>query len=882
MGQRIKQDTNYTKKTEISNQHVAKAKELEQMKRKHQFMIEQLQAMQTRWYTLDSIYRQEETIRGSIQNELQHLNTLKVEKLQKERLALRYVDDYEQMEQFFADPYIDEQIEQWQNQFDFLEKGTRFLSQLNLSLETQDYPYWPISLITTTDQVPKLIEKITAQRDKIQYPLLVLSLDEANALVQGEQKAITQVVVPTHWDYHKEITNFTEWKQNLRARANILISERQQVEDTLAKWSHMEQQLIQFLAECPQVLIFEKEEQIRSLKEDLEAIEQQIRSFTTEIEEKSEKIRIQQAELIDDRDSLHHLNMQLADAIRHEQLNQQVEEKQKQVHALEEASRLVKIDLQKAVFAVKRSSEALENCKERLGERKSDKRSQVDSHILYLKSKDMTQPVFSSKSIEQLTATYDSVIRKLANESTTRQLIQQKIEQFITNKQEAEDRLAQLHSEGEPITKILLLPSDIKQKISQLTMQRNEEKTMLSEKEEQLTKANSLFIKQQTLHEQKSAQFHQKFAGEPLVSFQEPLQTVKQNLQKEQEGLDRLTKSLYNEKQKISTALTEIDEVVHHYDVLNGKFEFLHPQIEGILLTEEDRLALTYHARKMLKEIENVLEEAKNNYTKMSDRLVNDKNKFIQFCHQKIQDSKLRDHTIQGLNVHTKYKDIQQFSTHMLARIANAIQIAETTMKEKDQELEQFIHRMYTHVANVIDELKAIPRNTRVKTVDGPTEIYRFAIPEWQEHEAKQAIRVYVERLGQRLEHIDFKDATGIENTTAIKEEIQKILNTQQLLNVIVQQKRLKAFCRKVTNDLSITSQSYPWEQSNKWSGGEKWSKNMTLFLGILNYIAEKIKMFVRQRREIEQLLLIILLEKLQASMSCNLSFILQNNLASK
>src|SRR5699024_5499220 len=30
------------------------------------------------------------------------------------------------------------------------------------------------------------------------------------------------------------------------------------------------------------------------------------------------------------------------------------------------------------------------------------------------------------------------------------------------------------------------------------------------------------------------------------------------------------------------------------------------------------------------------------------------------------------------------------------------------------------------------------------------------------------------------------------------------------------------------------------WEKSNRWSGGERWSKNMTLFLGILNYLAEK------------------------------------------
>jgi hypothetical protein len=56
----------------------------------------------------------------------------------------------------------------------------------------------------------------------------------------------------------------------------------------------------------------------------------------------------------------------------------------------------------------------------------------------------------------------------------------------------------------------------------------------------------------------------------------------------------------------------------------------------------------------------------------------------------------------------------------------------------------------------------------------------------------------------------------------------------------ILGDKRIKIKCRKVTNDLKIGQAPMSWEHSNKWSGGEKWSKNMTLFLSLLNYIAEK------------------------------------------
>jgi len=37
-----------------------------------------------------------------------------------------------------------------------------------------------------------------------------------------------------------------------------------------------------------------------------------------------------------------------------------------------------------------------------------------------------------------------------------------------------------------------------------------------------------------------------------------------------------------------------------------------------------------------------------------------------------------------------------------------------------------------------------------------------------------------------------------------------------------------------------ISSTPIEWSHTSKWSGGEKWSKNMTLFLGLQNYLAEK------------------------------------------
>ncbi|MFD1955291.1 hypothetical protein ACFSL6_14195 [Paenibacillus thailandensis] len=86
----------------------------------------------------------------------------------------------------------------------------------------------------------------------------------------------------------------------------------------------------------------------------------------------------------------------------------------------------------------------------------------------------------------------------------------------------------------------------------------------------------------------------------------------------------------------------------------------------------------------------------------------------------------------------------------------------------------------------------------------------------------------------------------GTEQPAAIRKDIEKWLDAKQLLQKVFQQGAvIRISCRKVNNDQQVTGATYSWEESNRWSGGEKWSKNMTLFLGVLNYVAEKRQQFI-------------------------------------
>jgi hypothetical protein len=113
-------------------------------------------------------------------------------------------------------------------------------------------------------------------------------------------------------------------------------------------------------------------------------------------------------------------------------------------------------------------------------------------------------------------------------------------------------------------------------------------------------------------------------------------------------------------------------------------------------------------------------------------------------------------------------------------------------------------------------------------------------VPDWDEKEGKEELSKHMDWMLIQLEGDQFKDENGGEINEQIRKSIEKWLQSKQLLQIVMKQNTIKIKCRKVTNDGKVNSTPFSWEQSNAWSGGEKWSKNMTLFLGILNYLAEK------------------------------------------
>jgi len=195
---------------------------------------------------------------------------------------------------------------------------------------------------------------------------------------------------------------------------------------------------------------------------------------------------------------------------------------------------------------------------------------------------------------------------------------------------------------------------------------------------------------------------------------------------------------------------------------------------------------------------------------------------------------------VTGIKHKKLFKDILEWQQRMNQRIARTIEIAENDIREHDKEVQQFISLLHSYLHTMAQELRMIPRKTRIKVEDQWKDIFIINVPEWDEKEGKEELSNYIDWILKQLEGDQYKDENGVEVEASVRKAIEKWMQSKQLLQNVMKQNTIKVKCRKVTNDGKVSSSPYTWEVSNSWSGGEKWSKNMTLFLGILNYLAEK------------------------------------------
>ena len=450
-------------------------------------------------------------------------------------------------------------------------------------------------------------------------------------------------------------------------------------------------------------------------------------------------------------------------------------------------------------------------------------------------------PEYTEKSEELLRQVRKDLKNEIDKKQKGREQLEYNLESDKKSLKNLQKELNSLLAENEyEIDKNFDFPISGMDEIERLSNDIKNMKKPIKKLEDEKNSLHDEYINFKSKYDIRKEDFYKEY--DQVIIFDEALEEVESKIDKEKEKIEMQDKYLSERQESLNKEDEDIQNVLLELKTQNGKYMYLAEDIKDISIDDDVKESFPYNRQgliqSMMEKLEQLFSESEIQRKKVEEK----KQEFMKFCETSIDDVKLRHMAASGVEYRNSYEEIKKWQKSMSTRIQKIIDIVESQMREHDSQLQQFIGYLHSYILSIADELRAIPKKTRVKVDDSWKEVFIFNVPEWNEKEGRESLVKYVEWMLGELDSDRFKDENGIENDGEVKKAIEKWLSSKQLLQCVMNNNSIKVKCRKVTNDGKVNSIPYSWEESNHWSGGEKWSKNMTLFLGILNYTAEKRK----------------------------------------
>jgi hypothetical protein len=161
----------------------------------------------------------------------------------------------------------------------------------------------------------------------------------------------------------------------------------------------------------------------------------------------------------------------------------------------------------------------------------------------------------------------------------------------------------------------------------------------------------------------------------------------------------------------------------------------------------ENYINFEYEYQKVLRSTKDDLEVKRTEYNRKKQEIDEKKKEYLRFCNELITEPRLKESAIKGIERNRNYKELLEYQNNMKEILEKNIRIAEEDRRESDAELQTFLSHIMTYSRNVINEIDAIQHKTKIKVDDKPKQIFIFNIPVYDEHDAKEALRRYINQL---------------------------------------------------------------------------------------------------------------------------------------
>lgn len=799
-------------------------------------LIEQAETILYDLNIYDTIYVKEESIRNSLADRVERLSNDFEDALMTERISSRLADLYTDVPFFVTDTLVNKKIQQINQQVDYIMHGVEYLEQVietsGETIETlfEQYPYWASSIVTTEKSKEKVMEFISGLRGEMTTPVYILTTDEAKAIIAGSmttEKTQTRIF-PFAWKDNLETETFTKWKEEILVQASDAKADRQLL--------HKKLETVQSVYKLSEKFFgMYSHAYYKSLVEATEEYDKLVAHLASEInsnEDLYDKHQQEQKKIMTVVDQLNQeikdLEQKFAKSLTFIKLTGS--KRTKLTNIMDYQQRLARLEKDKMFMKdeINRQDDLLTELRESLTEAKQQLNT-VERDALYLEVKKL-EPSYSSKGLTVLKKELERVEDQLKGFDTGVRQLQTRMDDINRQVEVDINSLEDKKKTAKYSIERLSLYND--GEIDKLVLKVEKAFEAVKKVQKRLDDSKNEHTRVDTIKEFKMEDLLKRF--EVLYVFEESLQTIGESLSKIAKQLTQQKESLDRrlvENEKELTSLGETKQVL--------EIESVKHRLGDISLDAYSRdlfIDYAYKKDEFLKSMQDKLKEAHTEFEKMVQYIHKRKESYLEFCKSTIKEAKLKDMAIKGIVNKLNYQDLLDYQKNMEAVLNRGIKLAEDDRRESDAELQTFLTHLLSYSRNVLEELNAIQNKTRIK-VDGVyKQIFIFNIPKWDELEAKESLRRYIDHI---VSAYDAEEAES-EDKEGLRQFIETKLNVKNLIMRTLGDKSIKIKCRKVTNDLKINQAPLTWESSNKWSGGEKWSKNMTLFLSLLNYLAEK------------------------------------------
>lgn len=818
-------------------------KDLEEIHTKQEKILSMIRNLKIDWQYLDSIYLKQQSIIQYIDERLVRIKGEKERLIEKERLSYRLLDYYGENEYFTGEPLLENWIDSWKNQFNLLEIGTKYIEKIadefNKDIETLyiEYPLWPLVAITTDREIDKLYKKIESQNKKLIYPILVISQDEATKIILGKTNIKERYIYPSIWQENIDKKKFQIWKEELLLSAKEIVEQRKNKEKEEKDWDDRLKSIDEFLINYPYDKYCQLEESQRNLKRKLEDKRNALAKKQIEDENINNEINEYEDKSKNLGQESNYLEKKVEKALEFFQEKRKIEEIQKQLFRESEEADKVNKNIELNRKNIKISEDIVKSIEGEVGDINEQILKILDDSN-YKEVKDF-RIIYKDMEKESILEDRKYINEMLSKKQKDRPSLEEELKVATRNKEKRIESLELKYKSAHYfVDETLGYPYNGKDLMRILVENIITLREDMKKIEPKKNKRNQIFNGNSTEYNIREKDFYKIF--DEIVSFTDPLFIVEKQINEEKVELEEKEKYLKTNFDRFKKEVKEIEGHIQNFQVENGKYEFLVNKVKPILLQPDKVQNLPYNRKTIISSIIVEMEELKISLENQSERVNREKNLFIQFLNQNPIEIRLKEMAISGVKNKEDFNDILEWKSNMERTLNRVVKIYEKNMIEHDRELNQFIQYLYTYLSTLAYEISTIPKNTKIKIEDKWKEIYQIQVPSWNEDRGKEEIRKHVDWMIGKLEDGEFLDEEGNEDVGKVNKSIETWLKPKQLLNIIMLGEEINVRCRKVTNDGKISNMYHSWSSSNKWSGGEKWSKNMALFLGILNYAAEK------------------------------------------